>query len=439
MKNGTRKNLSIIYRSAIDAVMPDHAVNLQANYILETYKKNNCKKLYVIGFGKASCRMAKGLEEALPAMIDKGIIITKYGHCQGICFESKNMDVYEAGHPMPDERGVYATTQVIELLSKADNDTLVVCLISGGGSALLVSPYDGITLEEKQTITEMLLNAGADISELNTVRKHISVVKGGRLAGIAYPARVISLILSDVVGDGLDVIASGPTVADPTTFMEAISVISRVNIITKVPEKIIEIFLRGDVGLIPETPKGGDPVFEDVNNIIIGNSAKAIDAAKEKAESLGYETHVIPFPVTGEARNAGLELAKKAIDMRNVAERRNSKKICVISGGETTVTVQGSGKGGRNIELALAFAKAIEGIQGISILSAGTDGTDSMTDAAGAFADGMTVARAEKKGVNPENYLENNDSYTFFKELNDLFITGPTGTNVMDIQIIVIQ
>jgi glycerate-2-kinase len=439
MKNGTRKNLSVIYRAAIDAVMPDHAVNLQADYILETYKESNCNKLYVIGFGKASCRMAKSLEKSLPVTIDKGIIITKYGHSQGISFENSNMKIYEAGHPVPDEHGVFATGQVIELLSNADKDTMVICLISGGGSALLVSPYDGITLEEKQTITEMLLNAGVDINELNTVRKHISAVKGGRLAGIAYPARVVSLILSDVVGDGLDVIASGPTVADPSTFMEAISVISRVDIIKKVPAKIIETLLKGDTGLIPETPKRENPVFENVSNIIIGNNAKAIEGAKEKAESLGYETDVIPFPVTGEARNAGSELAKKAIDMRNTLERTNTGRICLISGGETTVTVKGSGTGGRNIELALAFAKAIEGIQGISILSAGTDGTDSITDAAGAFADGMTFIRAVKKGMYPGLYLENNDSYTFFKELNDLFITGPTGTNVMDIQIIMIQ
>jgi glycerate 2-kinase len=439
MKNGTRRNLRAIYRAGIDAVMPYHAVQLQAGFLSDVYRTNNFNKLFVIGFGKASCQMAKGLESTLLIPVERGIIITKYDHCRDICFENKNIDVYEAGHPVPDERGVHATKQVMELLNRTDKNTLVICLVSGGGSALLVSPYDGITLGEKQAVTEILLNAGADIKELNAVRKHISAIKGGRLAEIAYPARVISLIISDVVGDMPDVIASGPTVADPSTYMEALSVISRVDIIKKVPIRIVETLIKGAAGFIAETPKEGNPVFEKASNIIIGNNAMAINMARAKAESIGYETHVVPSPVTGEAKNAGLELAKKAVDMHNEAKYRDSNKICVVSGGETTVTVKGSGKGGRNLELALAFAKAVEGIKGISLLSAGTDGTDSMTDATGAFADGMTFVRAGKKKMDPEFYLRNNDSYTFFEELNDLFITGPTGTNVMDLQIVVIE
>jgi glycerate 2-kinase len=438
MRNGTRKNLRAIYGAAIDAVMPYHIVNLQAGFLLETYKENNYERVYVIGFGKASCQMMKGLESTLSVPIDNGILITKYGHCQDIVFENKNVVVYEAGHPVPDYAGAQATRQVIELLSKADKNTLVICLISGGGSALLVSPYNGITLEEKQVVTEMLLNAGADIQELNTIRKHISSAKGGRLAEIAYPARVISLILSDVIGDKLDVIASGPTVADPSTYMDALSVISKVDIIKKVPIRIVETLMKGNAGLIPETPKGGNPIFGNVSNIIIGNNAMAIKAAREKAEFLGYETYIVPFPVKGEAKKAGSELAKKAIDIDNSAERQN-RKICVISGGETTVKVKGYGKGGRNTELALSFAQQIGGIKEISLLSAGTDGTDGPTDAAGAFADGTTIVRAGKKDINPDLYLDNNDTYTFFRELNDLFITGPTGTNVMDLQVILIE
>jgi len=438
MRNGTRKNFRTIYAAAINAVMPDYAAYLQGGYISETYKRESYKKLYVIGFGKASCQMMKGIESALSVPIDNGILITRYGHCQGILFENKNIDVHEAGHPVPDYAGAQATGQVIELLNKADKNTLVVCLISGGGSALLVSPCDGVTIEEKQVVTEMLLNAGADIHELNTVRKHISSVKGGRLAEIAYPARVISLILSDVIGDKLDVIASGPTAADSSTFKDALTVISRVDVIKKIPEKVVEALLKGDAGLIPETPKSENPVFGNVSNIIIGNNAMAINAAKGKAEFLGYETYVNPLPVAGEAKKAGLELAEKAIDMYVKADRQN-RKICVISGGETTVKVKGPGKGGRNTELALAFAKRIEEVKGISILSAGTDGTDGPTDAAGAFADSTTIARAGEKGINPDLYLDNNDTYTFFKELNDLFITGPTGTNVTDLQIIVIE
>ena len=438
MRDGIGKNLRAIYNAAIAGVMPERAVNLKSNLLIDIYKTNNFKKLYVVGFGKASCRMAKGLADVLPIAVDEGVIITKYGHCRNISFENTNIDVYEAGHPLPDHAGVYATGKVIELLNKEDKDTLVVCLISGGGSALLVSPYDGITLEEKQAVTEMLLNAGADIQELNTVRKHISSIKGGRLAEMAYPARVVSLILSDVAGDRLDIIASGPTVADPSTFMEAISVISKFDIIKKVPVKIIETLLKGDKGLIPETPGNENPVFGNVSNIIVGNNIMAISTAQKKAESLGYKTHVVPWPVIGEAKTAGSELAKKAMGLHDATRKSENRKICMISGGETTVKVKGSGKGGRNMELALAFAKSIEGIKGISILSAGTDGTDGPTDAAGAFADSTTIGRALKKGINPDLYFDNNDTYTFFKELNDLFITGPTGTNVMDLQIILI-
>lgn len=439
MRKDSGIDLRAIYNAAIDGVMPERAVHLKGSFLADIYKTGNFKKLYVAGFGKASCRMARGLMDVLPAAVDKGVIITKYGHCRDISFEGTNIDVYEAGHPLPDHAGVYATGRVIELLNKADKETLVVCLISGGGSALLVSPYNGITLEEKQAVTEMLLNAGADIKELNTVRKHISSVKGGRLTEMAYPARVVSLILSDVAVDRLDVIASGPTVADPSTFMEAISVISKFNIIKKVPAKIIETLLKGDKGLIRETPRNGNPVFKNVSNIIVGNNTTAISKAQKKAESLGYETHIVPLPVIGEAKTAGSELAKKAMGLRETGVKLTERKICIISGGETTVKVKGSGKGGRNTELALAFAKSIEGIKGISILSAGTDGTDGPTDAAGAFADSTTIGRALKKGINSDPYFENNDTYTFFKELNDLFITGPTGTNVMDLQIILIK
>jgi glycerate 2-kinase len=439
MKSGTRKHLSHIYKAAIDAVMPQNTVNLHTGFLSEIYKINNFKKLYVVGFGKASCQMAKALENALMIPIDWGILITKYGHCQNLGLENKNIYVYEAGHPVPDEQGVHASRQVIELLKKADKNTLVICLISGGGSALLTSPFEGVALEEKQAITEMLLNAGADINELNTVRKHISAVKGGRLAGIAYPARIISLIISDVVGDMVDVIASGPTAPDTSTFVDALSVISRSDIIEKVPANIIETLIKGERGLIPETLKKDNQVFENVKNIIIGNNTIAINAAREKAESLGYATYIIPSPVVGEAKKAGLQLSKKAIDIQNTATNKDENKICVISGGETTVIVKGSGKGGRNTEMALAFSQSIKGIKGISLLSVGTDGMDGNTDAAGAFTDGITIVRAGKKGMDPELFLENNDSYTFFQELNDLFIIGPTGTNVMDLQIMIID
>lgn len=330
---------------------------------------------------------------------------------------------------MPDENGLRGTEEIVRLLKNVDENTLVVCLISGGGSALLVSPYEGITLDEKQKITELLLNAGADIYELNTVRKHLSKVKGGGLAEIAYPVKVISQILSDVIGDKLDVIASGPTAPDKTTYNHAIKVLEKYMLIDKAPGSIIDVLQNGAKGLIPETPKDDNPVFEKVENIIIGSNIKALEAAKEKAESLGLNPEIISSEITGEARDAGKWLTDIA---------RSKRSNCLISGGETTVTVKSSGTGGRNMELALAFAMEIEEIEGITLLSAGIDGTDGPTNAAGAIVDGQTVLKAKKIGLNLEEYLNNNDSYNFFKKIDELLITGPTGTNVMDTQIMVI-
>ena len=285
-------------------------------------------------------------------------------------------------------------------------------------------------------ITQLLLKAGVDIYELNTVRKHLSKVKGGRLAEIAHPAKVISLILSDVIGDRLDVIASGPTAPDKTTYNHAIGVLEKYKLTEKAPESVINMLGNGAKGLISETPKDDNPVFEKVENTIIGSNRKALEAAKEKAESLGSQTEIISSEVTGEAREVGKWLANIAKGLR-VQGFKGSR--CLISGGETTVTAKGNGIGGRNMELALSFAMEIEGIDGITLLSAGTDGTDGPTDAAGATVDGETVKKAKAIGLDPEEYLRNNDSYNFFKKIDGLFITGPTGTNVMDVQVMVIE
>jgi glycerate-2-kinase len=321
----------------------------------------------------------------------------------------------------------------MNVLKEADGQTLVICMISGGGSALLAAPHEGITLPEKQQITQLLLRAGANIQELNTVRKHISRVKGGRLAELAYPARILSLILSDVIGDRLDVIASGPTAPDPTTFQDALGVIGRYDLADKIPEKVLGILMRGARGEIPETPKEKSQAFERVENIIVGSNKKAIEIAEREAAKRGYQVTILSSELQGEAREVGGWLARKAMAMRD------GSKICLISGGETTVTVKGSGLGGRNMELALAFAQEIKGMRGITFLSAGTDGTDGPTDAAGAIVDGETITRAEAAGHSPEAYLENNDSYHFFKVAGGLFLTGPTGTNVMDLQIVLID
>lgn len=423
-----------IFKTALHTADPYDSVKRHADRILSNYKKWGCESLYVIGFGKAACHMAKAVEDCMSGMISAGTAITKYGHCGP---ELKKVRVFEAGHPVPDENGLKGADEAVRLLRSAGENTLVVCLISGGGSALLVSPYEGITLDEKQGVTRLLLNAGADINELNTVRKHISKVKGGRLAEIAHPARIISLILSDVIGDRLDVIASGPTSPDSSSYQEAIRVMDKYSLREKAPQNVINILERGAAGLIPETPKSGSAVFGRVENIIIGSNKKALEASKNKAAELGLHAEIISSEVSGEAKEAGKWLAAKAMELKKSGKQE--RPACLISGGETTVTVTGSGLGGRNTELALSFAMAIEGVDGVTLLSAGTDGTDGPTDAAGAVVSGQTAAKAKAAGIDPEEYLTNNDSYSFFKKTGGLLITGPTGTNVMDLQVMLIE
>jgi len=429
---GQRNAIMKIFYGALRAVDPYKATALHTDRILSVFRNGNYNKVYVVGFGKAVIPMLRATIDETGQIITSGIVITKYGHSMQ-AQKSDKIKVYEAGHPLPDENGLRATREVLELLKSVDDHTLVLCLISGGGSALLVSPYDGITLEEKQKTTDLLLKAGADIYELNAVRKHISHVKGGRLAETAYPAEVLSLILSDVINDRLDVIASGPTSPDKTNYFDAIKIIEKYRLEEEVPKTVMDLLNKGLQGLVPETPKEGNPVFQSVNNIIIGNNKMAIHAAKNEAETLGYKATILSVEIHGEARVAARYLAKRAIELKNL--KNSVRKMCLIAGGETTVSVRGLGNGGRNMETALAFALEIEGMSGITFLSAGTDGTDGPTDAAGAIVDGQTVMKARMMGLNPERYLQNNDSYNFFKSIDELFITGPTGTNVMDIQI----
>ncbi len=447
------KNINEIFYTAIKAVDPYISMKSYTGKIASIYKNGKFRELIVICFGKASYSMFLAIIEDLGNLINKCIVITKYGHVgtrekeiSGL-MKPGTFILYEAGHPVPDENGLEGTEKIIELLKNADKTTLVVCAISGGGSALLVSPYNGISLKEKQTITELLLKSGAEIYELNAVRKHISKVKGGRLAEIAYPAKILSFILSDVIGDRLDVIASGPTSPDETTFNDAMHILKKYNLINKVPGNVLKVLSEGVKGLIPETPKERNKIFSNVENIIIGSNKIAIEAAKQKAEKLGYKTKIITDEMKGEAREAGKWLASKIKEYARPEKsteidkysKTGKESLCFISGGETTVTVKGNGKGGRNMELALAFAIEIENLDGITFLSAGTDGTDGPTDAAGAIVNSNTVKKAKILGLNPVEYLNNNDSYNFFKKTGDLFITGPTGTNVMDIQIIIVE
>lgn len=441
--NNTESAFEIFY-SSLKAVDPFDSVKGYADKIRSVYGSGNFSKLIVIALGKAACPMAKAIEDSLGEIIDAGIMITKYGHCNPPIAPLEKVGkegfakikIFEAGHPLPDENGVKGTDEIIKLLKDADEHTLVVCLISGGGSALLVSPYEGISLNEKREMTSLLLRAGGDINELNTVRKHLSKVKGGRLAKIAYPSKVISLILSDVIGDKLDIIASGPTSPDTTTYADSLKVLEKYGLIEKAPKIIIEVLQKGAKGLIPETPKKEDKIFHNVENIIIGSNKIAVDSARTKAKELGFQTEIISYDLTGEAKDAGKWLATKAKDSRGQGFEGSR---CLISGGETTVTVKGKGLGGRNMELALAFAMEIEGVDGVTLLSAGTDGTDGPTDAAGAIVDGETVKKAKAAGLGPVEYLANNDSYNFFRKIDGLFITGPTGTNVMDMQIVLLD
>ena len=439
MKNDlSQRKAADIFHAVLKAIDPYWLIKERIDHIRSIYREGNYGKLYLISFGKAAYPMTKAVSDFADDLLTKGIMITKYGHVPEAGVSHK-IEVFEAAHPVPDIQGVLATERVIGLLEKADSATLVVCLISGGGSALLVAPHKDISLAEKQQITQLLLKAGANIQELNTVRKHLSRIKGGRLAEIAYPARVLSLILSDVIGDPLDVIASGPTSPDQTTFQDALKVIKRYDLGDKISENARLILIRGATGEIAETPKEGNPVFAWVQNIIVGSNKKAIETAKREAEGQGYQAAVISAELQGEARDAATWLARKAIEARRGLAGGSQGKICLISGGETTVTVRGNGMGGRNTELSLAFAQEIKGMKGITLLSAGTDGTDGPTDAAGAIVDGGTIEKAEAAGINPEDYLKNNDSYNFFKSAGGLFITGPTGTNVMDLQIILLD
>ncbi len=425
-----------IFYSALHSVDPYELVKTQTAVIRAVFQEEGYHRLLIIGFGKAACPMAKAAEDGLSCLIDGGLVITKGGHCER--HRPEKVRIIEAGHPIPDEHGMKGTGEIMQLLNEADENTLVVCLISGGGSALLVSPADGITVEEKKLITALLLKSGADIQDLNAVRKHISKIKGGRLAQLANPAKVVSLILSDVIGDSLDVIASGPTTPDPTTYSDALSVLEKYGLIDETPKSILKVLRDGEKGLVPETPKEGDRAFEKAENIIIGSNKKALTAAKKRAEELGLLSNIISDNIHGEARQIGKWLAEKVISGRKDVDVHH-KPLCLISGGETTVTVRGMGLGGRNMELALAFAMEIDGAEGITFLSAGTDGTDGPTDAAGAIVDGGTFRRARKAGLDPIEYLRKNDSYYFFSKEGGLFVTGPTGTNVMDIQLAVIN
>ncbi len=398
------------------------------------YDLQQCSRLVVLGAGKATPAMAAAVEEVLGARIDAGLINTKYGHRLPL----QHIETIECGHPVPDERGVEGTQRQLALLESLDENALALCLFSGGGSALLPAPAPGITLEDKGQTTRLLLSCGATIDEINAIRKHLSAIKGGQLCARAHPARAVSLMMSDVIGDPLDTIASGPTYPDSTTFATCLELIDRYQLRDQLPASVRNRLESGADGTVDETPKADNPLFARVHNAVIGNSTLAIDAVVQHAHRLGYTPLVLTSRLQGEAREIGPALVAIAQEVRTQA-RPLAPPACIIAGGETTVTLRGQGKGGRNQELALAAAIPLDGWSDIALLSGGTDGTDGPTDAAGAIADGSTLARAAARQLSARNHLRDNDAYHFFDSLGDLLITGATGTNVMDLQIVLIR
>ncbi|OHB86557.1 MAG: glycerate kinase [Planctomycetes bacterium RIFCSPHIGHO2_02_FULL_40_12] len=433
-----RQDAIDIFKAGLKAVDPRTAVKKYMKREGQTlivdekkYDLNQFDRIYVVGGGKAGASMASAVEEILGNLVTEGIVNVKYGYTAKL----NKIRINEADHPVPDEAGSRGAEEIVKLVGNTQENDLLICLISGGGSALLPLPVHGISLNEKQEVTKKLLACGANINEINAVRKHMSGVKGGQLARFSYPATLITLILSDVIGNYLDVIASGPTVPDSSTFEDAKEIMERYKIWNTIPDTVKNHFEKGIGGNIPETPKAGENIFSKTQNVIVGSNIQAVMAAREKAGKLGYNTMVLSSFIEGETKDVArvhAAIAKEILQSGNPV----STPACVISGGETTVTIRGKGKGGRNQEFCLAAAIDIAGLDSVVILSGGTDGTDGPTDAAGAICDGQTIERALAKKIKAMDYLMDNNAYPFFKELDDLLITGPTNTNVMDLRLV---
>ncbi|MFQ3619374.1 MAG: glycerate kinase [Spirochaetales bacterium] len=451
-----RKHLEDIFSAALERVDPykmiKERVLIEHNTLLvrgdtEEYRWDlgRYNRIIVLGAGKATAKMALAIEEIFQSRITEGVISVKPGHTEKLT----RVRMIEAGHPVPNEGSVEAGKTLAVLAEKADEKTLVINLISGGGSALLCYPYawkdaegsHALTLEDKQKTTRALLACGATIQEINCIRKHLSGIKGGRLAQLLYPAESLNLILSDVVGDRLDSIASGLTVPDRTTYQEAVGLVEKYGISAELPALAWQVLQKGAEGKLPETPKKGDKVFDKVANILIGSNYSALLAAERKAKELGYQTIVLSSEIVGEAR----EIAKVYMGIGRDVKRREliaKRPACIIAGGETTVTLKGDGKGGRNQEMALSFLAEIEsnpeGSEGIWFLAASTDGNDGPTDAAGAFADPEVLKAGREASLSVQDYLKRNDSYHYFDKIGYLLKTGPTNTNVCDVQLVIV-
>jgi glycerate 2-kinase len=441
-------DLENIYRAAVLEVDPAGLISSRVKKNGRTLSINSpdttisvdlagYKKIIILGIGKASARMASAMEDVLADEPASGFVVTKYGHS----FDLRKTEVLEAGHPLPDENSIRGARIMAQMAGAADENTLLINLVSGGGSSLFCLPAEGISLEDTRGTTSVLLASGATIDEMNCIRKHLSQVKGGGLARIAWPARLINLILSDVIGDRIDTIASGITAPDPTTFNDALSIIRKYSLEEKLPQTVRYHLLRGAKGDIPETPKAASRVFDKTTNIILGNNTLAIGAAHAAAQRLGYHARILSTTLSGEASQAGADFAALACEIDS-GRSKPAKPAVIIAGGETTVTIRGRGKGGRNQEMALAFAVELHRTspeaRNIYFLSAGTDGSDGPTDAAGAFVTPGLMERMREIAAKAAAQLAENDAYHFFEDTGCLFKTGPTYTNVCDIQILAV-
>ena len=428
----SREAALAIWRSALDAAAVEPLVRSSLRLHGDTLAcgpltldLGGVGRVLVLGCGKAGAAMAGAAESVLGDRIAEGFVVVKDGYT----LPTRVVELAEAGHPVPDRRGQAAARRVLSLARSAGPSDLVIFLISGGGSALLPAPAPPLTLEEKRKVTSLLLAAGADIGELNAVRKHLSLLKGGQLARAAAPARVLTLLLSDVIGDSLDVIASGPTAPDPTTFADALDVLRRRGVLDRVASSIVDRLRAGARGEIAETPKAGASLFNKVTHVVVGNNRLVVDAAARAAERLGYAPRIATAALEGEARDVARAL---------VAQARSLPPLgCLIAGGETTVTVRGGGRGGRCQEFALAAALSLQPDDGLTLLAAGTDGNDGPTDAAGAVVDAGTPDRGRAAGYDPDRALADNDSHTFLSAAGDVIVTGPTNTNLLDLYIAV--
>jgi hydroxypyruvate reductase len=438
-----RSDAARIWSAALRAVDAEPAVRkvLKRNgSILEIGKKRydlgKIRKLWVLGAGKAAAPMGRAVERILGKYVAGGILVTKYGHGHPL----KRLDVIEAGHPLPDSNSVASANRMMGLIrTQICADDMVLCLFSGGASSLLISPADGISLEDKLECTRLMINSGADIRELNAVRKHLSTIKGGGLARLLTPAKTVALVLSDVVGDDLSTIGSGPLAPDPTTFGDCLNILQKLRIAEQLPVAVRRRLKAGVKGRIAETPKKRDPVFQGIEHAYVGNNAQACKAAAREAGKLGYRAMILTSRLegdNGEAARFHMSIAEE-IALHNRPVRRPA---CLISGGETTVKVSGKGMGGRNQEFVLHCVRTLANLSTPCVVaSLGTDGTDGPTDAAGAIADNASLVHSLDYGSDfLSKSLADNDSYQFFKSLDDLIITGPTRTNVMDLHLILL-